>query len=191
MHTCTHLLTLPSFPVTLTTCHMPHSQQCLSDSSSSSENPVFLLSFLPCRLLQPTAKGSQCWSIFWKPFVDKKNLCWHSRVENMCQWHPSQTPWERKWEAKRENNWKMRYYVGRALCGRGKAPVPPAHVCSFYSGLFITSQSTAYVDLSASFSRVHSAGVPSYQSTPVSLSHCATHSRCFLLMSNWRRRERV
>lgn len=40
--------------------------------------------------------------------MDKKSLCWHSRVENMCQWHPSQTPWERKWEAKRENNWKIR-----------------------------------------------------------------------------------
>jgi hypothetical protein len=44
----------------------------------------------------------------------------------MCQWHPSQTPWERKWEAKRENNWKMRYYSGRAAMAEGKLPFPRA-----------------------------------------------------------------
>lgn len=35
---------------------------------------------------------------FLKPFVDKKSLCWHSRVENMCQWHLIPDTMERKWK---------------------------------------------------------------------------------------------
>lgn len=46
----------------------------------------------------------------------------------MCQWHPSQTPWERKWEAKRENNWKMRYSSGRARVAEGRLPFPHAPI---------------------------------------------------------------
>ena len=83
--------------------------------------------------------------------MDKKSLSWHSRVENMCQWHPSQTPWERKWEAKRENNWKMRYCAGRARCGRGRAPLPTPNpalpISSAPTRLFITTQSNMDVDV--------------------------------------------
>lgn len=72
----------------------------------------------------------------------------------MCQWHPSQTPWERKWEAKRENNWKMRYCAGRAAVAEGRLPFPPlqpcsAHVFSFYPWLFITTQGSVDVSVTS------------------------------------------
>ena len=112
----------------------------------------------------------------------------------MCQWHPSQTPWERKWEAKRENNWKMRYYAGRARCGRGKAPLPapnPALPMAAALTLVIYNCSQQYgCGRDQPTSQECTLLVPLPASpTPVSPSHSATSSRCFFLMLHWRRRE--
>ena len=110
----------------------------------------------------------------------------------MCQWHPSQTPWERKWEAKRENNWKMRYNAGRARCGQGTAP--PAPRCPGFSvdpWLFITTQSSGDADVTSRLAPQEcTLLVPLPASpTPMPPSRSATSSRCFFLMLHWRRRE--
>lgn len=126
--------------------------------------------------------------------MDKKSLCWHSRVENMCQWHPSQTPWERKWEAKRENNWKMRYCAGRARCGRGEGSPPhpqpcSAHGCRSYPVIYNHSEQYGCGrDQPTSQECTLLVPLPA-RPTPVSPSQSPTSSRCFFLMLHWRRRE--